>query len=72
MRTLLRHALTGLYYKAQGKWTSNPDEAHHFEVVEGAMSFARKTKCPNLELDIRFDNPMRAASFRLQELFAGI
>jgi len=71
MRTLLRHALTGQYYKSSGKWTSDPTQAHDFKFIAHAVSCARKTNCPNMELDLSFDDPVRAASFRLQELFGG-
>ena len=34
------------------------------------MSLARRMKCPNLEINLSFDTPEKAAAFRLQELLA--
>ena len=72
MRTLLRHALTGQYYRSLGKWTSHPEEAYDFRVIARAMSVARKTHSPNLEVDLSFDNAQQAASFRLKELLMNL
>jgi hypothetical protein len=71
MRTLLRHALTGQYYKSLGKWTTNPAQAHDFGFIARAMSFVRKTNCPNMEIDLQFDDPRRAGALRLHELLFG-
>jgi len=72
MRTLLRHALTGQYYQSLGKWTADPEKAHDFKFVAKAMNYARKTKCPNMEINLSFDTPQQAASVRLEELLAGL
>jgi hypothetical protein len=69
MRTLLRHALTGQYYQALGKWTTNPERAYDFGAVARALRLARQTHSPNLEVDLTFNNAKEAASFRLKELF---
>ena len=61
MRTLLRHALTGQYYQSSGKWTTKPDQAHDFRYVDQAVQFARKTKCPNMEVNLSFDPGNEAA-----------
>jgi hypothetical protein len=70
MHILLRHALTGQYYRCSGKWTANLDQAHDFRFINRAMSFIRKMKCPNMEVNLSFDTPRQAAAFRLQELRA--
>ncbi len=69
MRTLLRHALTGQYYRSLGKWTTDPDQAHDFRFVGRAVSFLRHTHSPNMEVDLSFEDPHEAASFRLSKLF---
>ncbi len=69
MRALLRHTLTGQYYRSLGKWTSNPELACDFGAVALAMGVARQTNSPNLELSLSFDNPREAASFSLNDLF---
>ncbi len=71
MRTLLRHALTGQYYQSLGKWTTKQENAHDFRIITRAVNFARKTKSPNMEVDLAFDDPEEAASFRLEHLFVG-
>ncbi len=70
MRTLLRHALTGQYYQSLGKWTTRPEHAHDFGFIDEAISFVRTSNSPNMEVDLAFDDPKEAASFRLTELFA--
>lgn len=71
MRTLLRHALTGQYYQATGKWTSHPERAHDFRIIARAMNVARKSNCRNLEVDLTFDSAQEAAVFRLKEALSG-
>jgi hypothetical protein len=56
MRTLLRHTATGQYFRSLGNWTIDPENAHDFGVVARAVKFVRKTRLPNMEVDIRFDN----------------
>ncbi len=68
MRTLLRHALTGQYYQSSGQWTTNPERAHDFIFIDRAISFARKTSSPNMEIGLYFNNARRASSFRFKEL----
>lgn len=72
MRTLLRHALTGQYYQSSGKWTTKPEQAYDFLFVTRALNFVRKTKSPNMEVGLFFDDPQQAASFRLRELLLGL
>ncbi len=70
MHIRLRHALTGLYYRSSGKWTTNPRQAYDFRGIARAVSFARRTHSPNLELDLSFDDPLQAASLSFKELIA--
>jgi hypothetical protein len=71
IRTLLRHSLTGQFYQSTGKWTANPNKARNFRAIDRALNIVHKTHCPNLEIQLSFDNPQQAASFRLEQLFAG-
>ncbi len=70
MRTLLRHTLTGQYYQSLGKWTTRPERAYDFRFVRRALQCVRKTKSPNMEIDISFDNERQAAGVSLKQLLA--
>ncbi len=70
MHILLRHALTGQYYRSLGKWTTHPEEAHDFRFVDRAVRFVRNFRSPNMEVDVSFDSPEQAASFCFKKLFA--
>lgn len=70
MHILLRHALTGQYYRSAGKWTTNPAQAHDFKLIDRALRSVRKMKSPNMEVSLAFESQRDATSFRLQELLA--
>jgi hypothetical protein len=70
MHILLRHALTGQYYRSAGKWTTKPEQAHDFKFIESALRSVRKMKSPNMEVNLAFDRGLDVNSFRLWELLA--
>lgn len=62
MRTFLRHASTGQYFRSLDTWTPDRDEAHDFAVIARAMKFARKMRLPNLELIIDVEDPKQVGN----------
>jgi hypothetical protein len=50
MKTLLRHASTGLYVQSADTWTGNPDEALDFKTMSRAIRFVEKEGLRRMEL----------------------
>ncbi len=50
MKTLLRHAPTGLFLQAVDKWTGNRDEALDFKSMNRAIRFAEEAGFSKMEL----------------------
>jgi|OpeIllAssembly_1097287.scaffolds.fasta_scaffold1718140_1 hypothetical protein len=50
MRTLLRHAPTGLYVQSAAMWTGNGDEALDFKLMGQAIRFVEQEGFSKMEL----------------------
>jgi len=50
MRTFLRHIQSGLYFGRHGMWTSNPNQALDFKLVNWAIRYAEKDELWGVEL----------------------
>jgi hypothetical protein len=57
MKVLLRHRRTAEYLATES-WVINPAEAHDFAKPEFAIQYSRQSKLPQLELVMRYDNPV--------------
>jgi len=56
MRTLLKHARTGLYFQGPEKWTENPDFAYDFRFTERALQYVATWDLTEVELAFSFEN----------------
>ncbi len=56
MRTLLRQAATGLYFKGPDEWTQDRLQAHNFKMIDRALDFVNRWKLRDLELVFAFDD----------------
>lgn len=54
MRTLLRQVATGLYYQGPDQWTTNPERAHNFKMIDRALQFIDHWKLRDVELAFAF------------------
>jgi hypothetical protein len=50
MKTLLRHAPTGLFLQALNRWTGNREEALSFKSMSSAIEFAEQAGFTKMEL----------------------
>jgi hypothetical protein len=50
MRTLLRHAPTGLFLQAKDRWTGDRDEALDFKSMRRAILFSEQSGFTRMEL----------------------
>ena len=50
MRTLLRHAPTGLFLQAKDRWTGDRDEALDFKSMRRAIRFSEQSGFTKMEL----------------------
>ena len=57
MRTFLRHATSGQYFRSLNTWTFDREEAHNFGLIARAMKVAKKLHLSSLELIVDFDDP---------------
>lgn len=57
MRVLLSDPKTGLYFKSEGLWTSDPNEACNFQSGPKAITFARENSLAQAEVFWDFDDP---------------
>jgi hypothetical protein len=56
MRTLLRNTATGLYFQGPDKWTSDPNQARDFKMIDRAVNFIETWRLRNMELAFAFRN----------------
>ena len=68
MKTLLRHAPTGLFLQAIDKWTGNREEALDFRSMSQAIRFAEQAGFTKMELAFESDRLGRWSSVPLAEL----
>src|SRR5689334_20177408 len=54
MRTLLRQVATGLYYQGPDQWTTNPERAHNFKMIDRALDFIDRWKLRDVKLPFAF------------------
>ncbi len=54
MRTLLRNTATGLYFEGPDKWTSDPERAMDFKMIDRAIEFIETWSLRNMELAFAF------------------
>ncbi len=72
MQTFLRHASTGQYFQSLDCWTPDRDNAHDFGLIARAVKFAKKTRLPNLELVLSFDDPSRVTATPFGKFWLGL
>ena len=72
MQTFLRHASTGQYFQSLNQWTPDRAQAHDFGMAARALKFAEKSRLPNLELILSFDDVRRIATKPFKTLWRGI
>jgi hypothetical protein len=66
MRTLLRHAGTGLFFQGAGKWTHNPEKAYDFHFIDRALQYVDTWELKEVELAFAFDDPVSVTTVPLQ------
>ena len=54
MRTLLRNTATGLYFEGPDKWTSDPERALDFKMIDRAIRFIETWSMRDMELAFAF------------------
>ncbi len=54
MKTLLRNTATGLYFEGPDRWTSNPDRALDFKMIDRAIKFIETWSLRDMELAFAF------------------
>ena len=69
MKTLLRDALTGVYYQGIANWTSDPREAFDFHMAERAVRFVRDAGLDKVEVVFAFDDPQFNVPVPVDERF---
>ena len=57
MRTLIRDVKTGMFYGADGQWTSEREDGRDFGGTFQAMSFAGEKDLRGVEVVLAFDQP---------------
>ena len=72
MKTILRHAPTGLFLQATDKWTGNREEALDFQSMRHAIRFAEEAGLTKMELAFVSDRLGRWTSVPLAELRAAV
>jgi hypothetical protein len=72
MQTFLRHASTGQYFQSLDGWTPDRDNAHDFGLIARAVKFAQKTRLPNLELILSFDDASRVKATPFIQAWRGL
>lgn len=68
MRTLLRQVATGLYYQGPDQWTTNPERAHNFKMIDRALQFAQQWKLRDVELAFAFSGARRVRRVPLERI----
>jgi hypothetical protein len=54
MRTLLRNTATGLFFEGPDRWTSDPDRALDFKMIDRAINFIETWSLRDMELAFGF------------------
>ena len=72
MKTLLRHAPTGLFFQATDQWTGNREEALDFKSIGRAVQFAEQAGFSKMELAFISDRLGGWTSVPLTELRATV
>jgi len=68
MKTLLRHASTGLYVQSADQWTGDPDQAYDFRTMSEAIRFVEKVGLSRMELAFVSTPPGRCTRVSLELL----
>ena len=68
MRTLLRQVATGLYYQGPDLWTTNPDRAHNFKMIDRALQFIDQWKLVDVELAFAFSGRRQVKRVPLERI----
>ena len=54
MRTLLRNTATGLFFEGPDRWTSDPNRALDFKMIDRAIKFIETWSLRDMELAFSF------------------
>ncbi len=66
MKILLQHAKTGLYLKAEGRWTSDVSEALDFGSSKRAIKHLKQNDLPGVQVLVAFIEPACIDTVALQ------
>jgi hypothetical protein len=56
MRTLVRNIRTGAYFGGADKWTTDPDDAVDFRMIDRALQFIEQWRLRDVEIAFAFRN----------------
>ncbi len=59
MRTLIRNISTGCYFEGPGKWTSNPEAAFDFKMIDRALRFVKTWRLQDVEVAFAFESEVK-------------
>jgi hypothetical protein len=68
MKVLLRKKKTSLYYLGADQWTTEARQAWDFDQVEEAIRLHREKRLTDVEVVLRFDDPLCDAVLSLPTL----
>ncbi len=66
MKILLQHAKTALYFKGEGKWTSDVAEALDFGTSKRAIKYLKQNELPGVQVLVAFIEPACIDTVALQ------
>jgi hypothetical protein len=70
VKTILRDALTGLYYGDDHTWSADPSKAKNFDSIQTAAAVAQSEKLETVDVILKYDNPACELTLPLSVCFS--